>query len=129
MDRMLIDSWSTELSQFINSIAEIIATQDKVDFEEAQKLVKMGYRNYLIPCLVQQVEEFQGNPSTFKNLKNYVQNFSSNNCLQKILRMWFHIYQDLMNDSPRPINPSSEVFQNVQPIHDFITSTEETIDG
>jgi len=82
-----------------------------------------------IACLVQQVEEFQGNPSTFKNLKICVQNFSPNSCLQKILRRWFHIYQYLMNDSPRPINPSSEVFQNVQPIHDFITSTEETIDG
>jgi hypothetical protein len=128
---MFIDSWSTELSQFINSIAEIIATQDKVDFEEAQKLVKKGCRRYLTPCLVQQVEEFQGSPSILKNLKNHVQTFSSDNCLQKMLRRCFHMYQDLVDDTPRPrpINPSSEIFQNVQPIHDSLTSNGKTIDG
>ena len=124
LDRMLIDSWSMEFSQFTNSIAEIISDKDKVNLEQAQQLVKKEYRKYLIPILAQQVEGLQRKPSLMKKLKCRVRGLKKDNPLQSILRSLFHNYQDMTDDTtrPRPIRPTSPIFKNVQPVHSFLTS-------
>jgi hypothetical protein len=128
LDRMLIESWSTEFTQFVNSVAEIISDKDKIELSGAQQLVKKGYRQYLIPILSQQLEEFQGRPSFIEKLKCRVQGLTTDSQLQKTLRRWFHIYQDMTDNTPRPrpISPTSSLFHKVQLVQDFITSTEET---
>jgi glycosyltransferase domain-containing protein len=124
LNRMLIDSWSTEFHQFVNTVAEIIAEQDKIDIEEARQLIKKGYRQFIIPTLLQELGGLQNKPSLLKNMRNKVQKLSSDNPIQKIMRHLFHCYQDLTSNIPRPrrIHKSSQDFQKVQPIHDFITS-------
>jgi glycosyltransferase domain-containing protein len=127
LDRMLIDSWSMEFSQFTNSIAKIISAKDKVDFEHAQQLVKKGYRKYLIPILALQVEEFQRKPSLIKKFIHPGLGVIKNTPLQKMLRSLFHIYQDMIDATPRPrpISRTSPLFKNVQPVHNFLTSEKE----
>jgi glycosyltransferase domain-containing protein len=124
LDRMLIDSWSIEFTQFVDSVAEIIADKDKIDFNEACQSVKKGYRKYLIPMLVAQIVEFQEKPSLVKRIKKRVQGLPSDNPLHKTLRWIFHLYQDFTDNTtrPRPIKPNSSLFQKVQPIYNFLTS-------
>ena len=125
---MLIDSWSTEFTQFVDSVTEIIAAKDKVDSNDARQSVKKGYRKYLIPMLIGQVVEFQEKPSITKRIKYQIQNLNADHQLRKTLRRWFQTYQDLTDSTPRPrpISPSSPRFNKIEHINNFLTSTEET---
>jgi glycosyltransferase domain-containing protein len=128
LNRMLIDSWSTEFHQFVNAVAEIIVGQDKVDSEESRQLIKKGYRQYLIPILLQQLDGFKSKPSLLKNMKNQIRKLSSENPIRKILVLLFQSFQDLSSNVTRPrrIYPSSPDFQKIQSIYDFLTSPPES---
>jgi len=124
LDRMLSDSWFIEFNQFVDSVAKIISENDKIDFDEARLSVRKGYRKYLIPYLIPQLDELNRNPSLFKKTMNKFKKLDLDNPSRKILRQLFHKFQDLTSDvcRPRPFPSSPEFSKNIQPILEFLTS-------
>jgi glycosyltransferase domain-containing protein len=136
LDRMLIDSWSLEFNQFVNSVAEIIAAKDQIALNEAQQFVIKGYREYIIPKLrglklsnIKGVEKWLGKEKTSLGgqFYNRVKSLSKESILHQVLRKYFHIYQNLKDamPRPRPIYPTSLIYKKVQPIREFLTSPKE----
>jgi glycosyltransferase domain-containing protein len=133
LDRMLIDSWSLEFNQFVNSVAEIIAAKDQIVLNEAQQFVKKGYREYIIPKLrglklsnIKGVEKWLDEEKTSLGgqFYNRIKSLSKESILYQVLRKYFHIYQNLKDTipRPRPIYPTSLIHKKVQPIREFLTS-------
>jgi glycosyltransferase domain-containing protein len=51
-DRMLLESWSTDITGFIDAVAGAISQKDGSPIDETRRLVKRGYRNYMSHAVV-----------------------------------------------------------------------------
>jgi glycosyltransferase domain-containing protein len=52
-DRMLLKSWSSDWTAFVEFIAKAVAEKDGIALEEARALVKQGYRTFMAPGIIE----------------------------------------------------------------------------
>jgi glycosyltransferase domain-containing protein len=103
-DRMLLDSWSTDFSGFLQVIAEAISKKDGIDIETARAVVKKGYRTFMGPaiaaCLVGQ--------SNVSTLRRFAQKLASGSGMVAMLaRRLFAVLRFLLHPlRKRPYEPT-----------------------
>src|SRR6185436_1372865 len=51
-DRMLLETWSDDFRGFVNVIADAISGKDGIPLDEARRHVKQGYRDFIGPHLI-----------------------------------------------------------------------------
>jgi len=51
-DRMLLETWSADFKAFANAIASAISQKDGIPFDDAYRIVKKSYREFMAPAII-----------------------------------------------------------------------------
>ena len=68
-DRMLMKTWSDDFNNFVNTIANAIAQKDEISYEEAYKVVKKSYREFMVPYIVSCLMPQKSRSSTVETIR------------------------------------------------------------
>ena len=125
-DRMLLESWSDEFTKFVNQIATTVSNKDGISLNDARSHVKKCYRTYAAPVIVNCLsseETLHGNSLVCKtksliNRLRYV-NIPTTRVLLKLL---LNVRRFMVNRSVTRINRSSEYWDDIKQIYDFLTA-------
>ena len=112
---------------FVDAITKAVAEEDSLPSESIRRKIVKGYRSFLAPTLANQLTNEVGSSrqSVFPRIKKSVFSLKYKNPARKILRKLYHKFQDMAKNSlrPRPITRSSQFYEEVQPVLNFLTST------
>jgi glycosyltransferase domain-containing protein len=117
-DRMLAGSWSDDFTGFEKAVAAGISAQDGISMDLARQQVKQGYRIHIAPELIRLLSPRQTRARQgvlFNWLKQQVRKLKYDSWLR-----WF--FHKLYGSIPIPIHRTSEFYQDVKPLQDFLTS-------
>jgi glycosyltransferase domain-containing protein len=51
-DRLFLDTWSSDFSNFTNAVAEIIVNNDEIQINQAKIIMVEGYKDYIAPHVI-----------------------------------------------------------------------------
>lgn len=128
-DRMLLESWSGDFTKFANAIALEISHQDGVSIDDARLQVKRSYRMHIAPQIIEKLSiqnEKEKQSIIIENMKNLVRKLKYDNVLRRFIQETYVSIRAIGNNKyrnlPIHIHKSSEFYEDIKPIEDFLTS-------
>ncbi|MBU2510501.1 TIGR00180 family glycosyltransferase [bacterium] len=124
-DRLLLDSWSTDINGMIERIANLVCEIDKIDFEMAIDLVRSSYK-YKMKATLKKflLQEDRVNETFFRKAASYVQSMNDSSRLKKIIYGLMRKYRYIKGDERSILNSSkSPYFAEFKLIQNIIRSS------
>lgn len=128
-DRMLLESWSDDFSKCEYAIASAISDQDGISIDDARQQVRKGYRIHIAPQIIKllSVQNVEVKQSIIINgMKNLVRKLKYDSLSRQFLHKLYLSIRAIGNDQyrnlPIRIHRSSEFYEGIKPLQDFLTS-------
>ncbi|MFA5779089.1 MAG: TIGR00180 family glycosyltransferase [Elusimicrobiota bacterium] len=125
-DRMLLASWSNDFSNFLQAVSAVIADNDKISIDNAIRLVREGYRNFVTPQIIRNLSS-QAPWLTewmIRNGQRLNYRFKDDNVLRKILRKFYSIICRIKFKEGRVnvMGKSYRFYKDIKPISEFLAA-------
>jgi glycosyltransferase domain-containing protein len=85
-DRMFLDTWSSDFSNFTNAVAKNIANNDEINISQAKNIVEEGYKNYISPHVINCILK----PNILLKIFNKVKNLTNRIILKMAFKQSVH---------------------------------------
>lgn len=123
-DRMFLETWSGDVKGLVDSVAEVVAQEDRIPVDDARQQVRKGYQDFIagavLSCLLQKTQP----PGPIGICYRIISR----------LRMPAHFVRNVISGRPlvRPYIPGRHFVRShsdFKPIYDFLTTPPPTGEG
>lgn len=128
-DRMLLESWSDDFTKFVNAIATVVSSKDGTSVNDARRQVKQAYRGHVAPGIIRCLSSQNTEPSNpiVCVTQRLVRKLEYDSVTRRVLRRLYLAVRRTMSgrskrDRVTPLDRASEYYEDIRPIHDFLTA-------